>query len=1021
MSTIYDLPTLSRLLDEAWELDPVDRDRWLQTLPPEYAHLKARLSVMIHQQAGMETDVFIKPANKAAVDLLDDQINAAITPSWTSGSHVGGYRLINEIGVGGMGAVWLAERSDGVLKRQVALKLPLFSIHNKALAERFERERDILATLTHEHIARLYDAGTTSNGQAFLALEYVQGQVITQHCDAARLSIDQRIDIFLQVLDAVQYAHSNLVLHRDLKPGNVLVTADGQVKLLDFGIAKLLSSTDSAVAETALTQMGGQALTPDFASPEQISGAALSTASDVYSLGVLLYELLTGERPYKLKEKLKSQGRAALEEAILHTSAVKPSQMIRVIADADAIADKRGVTKAKLAQQLMGDLDTILIKALKKNPLARYGTASAFAADLRRYLAGDAVEAQSDSSWYRLKKFVLRNKLVVGAAASVTLALVVGASLAIWQAQQAQKQAAKSMAVQAFLVDIFKANSERQKDPEKAGKTTARELLGVGADRVTIALKDTPEAYLEVLNTLDAMYQSLLVSDRMLSVRRQQLNATKGVYGAKSKEAAAVLMKLGESLVATDTFAEREAVLQEAEKILDDLGDHDSKIRADLWRTYASIYLGKDPEKAILYAKQAVDVLRKHPESEELSGALYRYGTSLMRAGKAGDSVVALEQSAQLAEKFSVGTGELSTTQAMLGIAYSDVMQFDRAERVLADVVDRSVRSNGENSVFTVFARGTYARALSESSQLHEALEQHRRSVDSARSLGADAEMVEGNQKWLQGRTLIFFGDFGAAESALKQARELREKKLPNTLYSARMRQFRALALAQIGRTEEANVEMQEAGKILAAHKMNRGSAEEFDHRENQARVYLATGQHQLAADMLREVLLEGPVMKSSAPLRSVAIRSFLADALFAAGADVEAIATVNDIKTTLAKNNAQGAIPLLNANLNFIEGGVKLRAGDAVGALPLLEKALAERVTRLSPASPALAESYLWVARCQFALGKRGEAASFLQKADEVRARNAQLGEHVERQFREVKRLIVTAIKPYDAAVSRY
>ncbi len=510
MFTIYDLPTLSRLLDEAWELDPVDRDHWLQTLPPQYAHLKARLAVMIHQQAGMETDVFVESANKAAVALLDGQINGAIapiTPSWTADSHVGGYRLINEIGVGGMGAVWLAERSDGVLKRQVALKLPLFSIHNKTLAERFERERDILATLTHEHIARLYDAGTTSNGQAFLALEYVQGHVITQHCDAARLSIDERVEVFLQVLDAVQYAHSNLVLHRDLKPGNVLVTADGEVKLLDFGIAKLLGSTDSAAVETALTEFGGQALTPDFASPEQISGAALSTASDVYSLGVLLYELLTGQRPYKLKEKLKSPSRAALEEAILQSSVVKPSQMVRASADVDAIADKRGVTKAKLAQQLTGDLDTIVIKAMKKNPLARYGTASAFAADLRRYLAGDAVEAQPDSSWYRFRKLVRRNRPVVTAGAAVFLSLSVGLGVALWQTHEASTQRAQAVkaADRAEATNEFLSSLINEVGAKGRPFTTA-ELLTRGEQLVVKGYAHDPALRIELLSALAKRY-----------------------------------------------------------------------------------------------------------------------------------------------------------------------------------------------------------------------------------------------------------------------------------------------------------------------------------------------------------------------------------------------------------------------------------------------------------------------------------------------------------------------------------
>lgn len=418
--TLEDLPALYRLIDEGWDLDAAERERWLSTLPPEHERLKQTLNEMLSQRGGVETDIFVKPLGRA-------------TAAWTEGSDVGGYRLIREIGVGGMGAVWLAEPSDGVLKRRVALKLPLFAIHNKSLAERFDRERDILASLTHPNIARLYDAGTTPTGQPYMALEYVEGLTITAHCDAQKLSIRERIALFSQVLAAVQYAHSNLVLHRDLKPSNVLVTPDGQVKLLDFGIAKLISAGDVPAEASALTQVGGQALTPDYASPEQISGAALTTASDVYSLSVLLYEMLAGERPYKLKVR----GRAAIEEAIAHTEPVKASQMIRAASDLADRAEARRTTATKFAKLLMGDLDTILAKALKKSPSARYATASAFAADLQHYLTGDVVQAQPDSRWYRLRKLVGRNRLVVGATALVMASLFSGAAVALWQASVA--------------------------------------------------------------------------------------------------------------------------------------------------------------------------------------------------------------------------------------------------------------------------------------------------------------------------------------------------------------------------------------------------------------------------------------------------------------------------------------------------------------------------------------------------------------------------------------------------------
>jgi eukaryotic-like serine/threonine-protein kinase len=1006
--TLQDLPTLSRLLDEAWELNPAARERWLQTLPPQYARLKPKLSEMLGEQAAMETDAFVKPASEAAGNLLDERGGVeAITSIWRAGSDVGGYRLIREIGLGGMGAVWLAERSDGVLKRKVALKLPLFSIHHTSLAERFARERDILATLTHPHIARLYDAGTTRLGQPWLALEYVEGQTLTRHCNTQKLSIDGRIEIFLQVLDALQYAHSNLVLHRDLKPSNVLVTADGQVKLLDFGIAKLIGGTDAAAGETALTQAGGQALTPDYASPEQISGVALTTASDVYSLGVLLYELLVGERPYKLNA---AGGRRALEEAVLSTSAVRPSHMVRVNDDGDWHAGKRGLIRSKHAQQLEGDLDTILLKALKKNPAARYETVSAFAADLRRYLIGEAVEAQPDSRLYRLRKLVGRNRLAVASTAAVILALIAGVGVATWQAQQARKQAAKSAAVQTFLLDIFRANSDRQKDPEKARNTTARELVDVGADRVTKALAGAPEAQLEVLNTLAEIYDSFAPSERILGIRRQKLEVTKAVYGARSKETAAAMLALANTLGMKSIpaeQAEQEKVLIEAQSILDGLGDKTSRTRAELLTGLADFYTNTDRVKAHGYAKQSLDILRAHPEDATLVESLYGYGLSLVYLGRVAESVPYLEEAARLGERHNVGAAKLTEIGTDLGSAYAGNLKLASAEALLRKVVVDSTSRNGEQSIYTVTAKGRLGSALAEVSKLPEAVAQTASANDIVTTLNQGNHGIIGESAvFTHGRVLFEFGDLANAEKALNKARAMRERKGSNTLVSARMLEIIAQCLAEIGRTDEADKTLADADDILATFKRGPGTDEEVLHRVSQARVYLATDRAPQAVALLRRLSRDGPTL-SSAPLRAIATRGFLADALFFAGQDAEALNTVAELKSALIANGAQNAIPLLNAKMDLITGGVKLRAGDAANALPLLEKVLTERTARLSPSSPYLAEAYLWVARAKFALGKRGEASQMLQKASGVRALNGKFGDHVERQFREVRLML--------------
>ena len=332
------------------------------------------------------------------------------------GDTIGTYRLLRELGSGGMGVVWLAERSDGLVKRPVALKLPHQVWQRAGLAERMAREREILATLTHPNIARLYDAGLTAEHRPFLAIEYVEGHPIDTYCRDRRLDSGARVRLFVQVANAVAYAHAKLVVHRDLKPANILVDADGQVRLLDFGIAKLLDQHQAR--ETALTELSGRPLTLDYASPEQIRGEPLTIGSDVYSLGVVLYELLSGARPYKLKR----DSRGALEDAILEADPPLPS----------------AVAEPGSRRSLRGDLDTIVLKALRKRPEERYATVHALVDDLERYLEGRPVLARSDGLWYRVRKFTARNAIAVGAAGAVLAAVVVGASVAAWQARVAR-------------------------------------------------------------------------------------------------------------------------------------------------------------------------------------------------------------------------------------------------------------------------------------------------------------------------------------------------------------------------------------------------------------------------------------------------------------------------------------------------------------------------------------------------------------------------------------------------------
>ncbi|GAB5520053.1 MAG: hypothetical protein RhofKO_23040 [Rhodothermales bacterium] len=370
---------------------------------------------------------------------------------------IGGYRVVRELGQGGMGAVYLGER-EGPYQQQVAIKLLRRGADTASMVARFKLEGQILATLNHPGIARLYEGGLHEDGRPYLVMEYVEGQPIDAYISDQKLSLDDRIALFIEVCEAVHFAHRNLVVHRDLKPSNILVTAEGQVKLLDFGIAKLLDQSPvRSTEETLLTQTGVWLMTPEYAAPEQATGDAITTSTDVYALGVLCYEVLAGQRPYEID---KSTTALKIAEAVQLTRPQPPS---RAALGTAAEASARALVRLK--KRLAGDLDTICLKALRKEPERRYTTAQAFADDLRRYLDGLPVEARRDAVGYRVRKFIMRHRWAVGAGVAILLSLMGGLGMTIRQTARAEAALAReqqarqrSEAVEAFLADILTAS-----------------------------------------------------------------------------------------------------------------------------------------------------------------------------------------------------------------------------------------------------------------------------------------------------------------------------------------------------------------------------------------------------------------------------------------------------------------------------------------------------------------------------------------------------------------------------------
>jgi serine/threonine-protein kinase len=413
---------ISPLLNELLDLDDAQRHERLAQIRRDDAPLADELASLL-------------AADAAAPGFLDGcaaEVAAAATGS-LAGRTFGDYTLDCPLGQGGMGSVWLAHRSDGRFEGKAAVKFLNLALLGSGGAERFQREGTLLARLAHEHIARLIDAGLADGGQPYLVLEYVEGIAIDRWCDAHTWGIKARIRLFLDVLAAVGHAHNNLILHRDLKPSNILVTADGQVKLLDFGIAKLIDEESSSTATTELTRIGGRAYTPAYAAPEQLQGGDVTTATDVYALGVLLYVLLCGRHPtadpaVPPVDQLR---------AVVETEPQRLSDAAREMPPDAAYARK--VTPLKLARKFRGDLDNIVAKALKKAPGERYATVNEFADDLRRYLHNEPVGARPDSLRYRAGKFLRRNRLAVGAATATLLVLLAGVAGTTWQAVEARR------------------------------------------------------------------------------------------------------------------------------------------------------------------------------------------------------------------------------------------------------------------------------------------------------------------------------------------------------------------------------------------------------------------------------------------------------------------------------------------------------------------------------------------------------------------------------------------------------
>jgi len=519
------------LLAEVLELPEAEREGWLARLRSECPEIVDEVLTLLRAEPELDASGFLSESPLRT-------LGSGLPVSPVQERQVGAYTLERLLGRGGMGSVWLARRSDGRFEGKVAVKLLNIALADPVGAERFRREGSVLARLDHPNIARLLDAGVTDEGQPYLVLEYVVGTRIDEHADAARLESAARIGLFLQVLGAVGHAHAALVVHRDLKPANILVTAEGRVKLLDFGIAKLIDETGTG-ERSALTAVGGLALTPEYAAPEQVTGDAITIATDVYALGVLLYLLLGGRHPTGADCRTAAEHLRAITE-------LEPRPL--------------GTVAGRLYR---GDLENICAKALQKQPAQRYATAHAFADDLQRYLRHEPVGARADSWRYRVRKFARRHRAGLAVAALALLALGFGAGRERYLRGRAEQSARRAEAVQHYLVGLFQAADPYAPPEEHPADVTARALLDRGAQRLDTTLATEPDVKAVLQETMGQVYGNLGLYDRSAALLRQALDERRRLYPAGDPAIADATDALGLVLFRRGSYAEAERLLRE--------------------------------------------------------------------------------------------------------------------------------------------------------------------------------------------------------------------------------------------------------------------------------------------------------------------------------------------------------------------------------------------------------------------------------------------------------------------------